>query len=412
VSSSVYNRITGIWKEKERLTRRIRVERQKQLEKFRRDKARLKVQESSFKRKKKEILKQAIKRKTLQIERALRRSEQREAKVEARARNRIERIEASSMERAEKLAKAQLSKYKSSIRESVRLKIKVEKGRAVARERIKNVKLQRSVRSTLIQMKSQTSEIESQRKQIAELQRQLDKQSTPQIEGLLYEKNLVRELKHRFPKDEIIHKGKGGDILQNVRDSEGRDIGVIVYECKRVKHFNSKYITQTFLAKELRKADFAILVTNAMRKNTNGFFTEKEVMIVHATGVMSLSSVLRKQIIQISSMKLGQLERDRAVRMTLDYIEGPEFINALEGIIGETMKLHHELVEEAKKHFSTWQTRYASYQRIHGKAFEIKVISKSLLQGNLPNSEAIPSFPDMEFPEIPREREKQIPIIV
>jgi hypothetical protein len=157
------------------------------------------------------------------------------------------------------------------------------------------------------------------------------------------------------------------------------------------------------LAREKRKADFAILVTNAMRKNNFGFFTEKTVLVVHATGVLSLVSVLRQQLIKISSMKLSQLEREKAVRMTLDYIEGPEFTNSLEAIIGETINLHKELMDEVKKHVSTWRKRYDSYRRIHSQAFEIKATSKAVLSGEPENKKKLPeiAFPALvELPEI------------
>jgi hypothetical protein len=403
VSVSVYNRITGIWKEKAKLVKEIREDRRKQLEKFRKEKAKLRAEALEFRHKRKEIIEQAIARKTSKLERKLVLSAAHEQKVEERAKSKIEKLESSARERAERIAQARLSKYKRESRASMQVKIKAEKERAIARERTKNAKLQRSFKSALTQMKAKSSEIDKQRKQIADLQKQLEKQTTPQIEGLLYERNLVRELKRHFPKDEIVHKGKGGDILQYVREDDGHQAGLIVYECKRVKHYNSKHITQALTAKEQRKGDFAILVTNSMRRNTYGFFTEKEVLVVHATGVLALAAVLRKQIIQIASLKLGQLERDKAVRMTLDYIEGPEFTNSLEAIIGETINLHKELIDEVKKHISTWKKRYNSYYRIHSHAFEIKATSKAVLSGEMENKHKLakPVFPALvELPDL------------
>jgi hypothetical protein len=410
VSLSLYNKITGIWREKEKILQQMKNERKKQIEKFKEQKAKLRAQAATFNRKKKEIIEQAIERKTSRLQMKLDLSKVKQERIEQRYIKRIENLESSTKERAAKLAKTELTKYRKEMRPEIQAKIKAEKIKAVEKERAKNVKLQNSFKITLVQMRAKSYEIEKQRKQILELQRQVGKQTTPQLEGLLYEKNLVRELSKHFPKDDVVHKGKGGDILQYIKEDNGHQAGLIVYECKRVKHYNSKHLTQALLAKEIRHADFAILVTNAMRKNTFGFFTDKEVLVVHATGVLSLAAVLRKQIIHIASMKLGQLEREKAVRMTLDYIEGPEFTNSLEAIIGETIRLHKELMEEIRKHVFAWRKRYDSYRRINSQAIEIENTSKAVLSGEIENKEKLAKstalFPELlGLPDIAAEEE-------
>ena len=154
--------------------------------------------------------------------------------------------------------------------------------------------------------------------------------------GYLDEHTLTTALKRWFPEDEIQHKGKGGDVIHSIV-RKGRQVGLIVYECKRVKHYSAGHVKQAAEAKEKRKADFAILVTNAMKKGTQGFYTERGVIVVHTAGLQSILNILRSQIIQIAEMKLGQQERDKAIRMTLEYLEGPEFSNSMDSIIQESI---------------------------------------------------------------------------
>ena len=55
---------------------------------------------------------------------------------------------------------------------------------------------------------------------------------------------------------------KGGDIIQTVVE-QGKEVGKIVYECKKVKMFNKSHVEQAKEARRIRQADFAVLVTNA-----------------------------------------------------------------------------------------------------------------------------------------------------
>src|SRR3989338_4130700 len=76
--------------------------------------------------------------------------------------------------------------------------------------------------------------------QIKELKDQLKKGTTPQMEGLDLEAELVKELKQKFPQDVIERHGHAGDILHYVV-CEGKKIALIVYECKKTQKFSKSY---------------------------------------------------------------------------------------------------------------------------------------------------------------------------
>jgi len=64
--------------------------------------------------------------------------------------------------------------------------------------------------------------------QVARLKAQSDRGLTPQLAGLLYERELHKVLSEEVRQDEVVHTGKGGDVLQHVR-VDGRRIGTVVY---------------------------------------------------------------------------------------------------------------------------------------------------------------------------------------
>jgi seryl-tRNA synthetase len=68
--------------------------------------------------------------------------------------------------------------------------------------------------SLLIQGKTQ--QIQLLTRKVKELQEQLKRGTTPQVEGLNFELELVKDLKKNFPHDVVEHHGKSGDILHVV----------------------------------------------------------------------------------------------------------------------------------------------------------------------------------------------------
>lgn len=280
--------------------------------------------------------------------------------------------------------------------------VKKERKRTTERVETKYRKLNNSFQFALKQMEIKDGRLHEQASQIRELQRQLRRETTPQIEGLLYEKKLLKELRKRFPGDRFKHEGKGGDVLHwPIRNNH--IAGLIVYECKRVRIYLPAYVKQAADAKEKRKADFAILVTNAMKKRTHGFYAEKGVLVVHPAGVVHLASVLREQTIRIAEMKLGQLQRNKAVKLTLEYLEGPEFANSMDGIIQQTLALYEDLKHDVKNHIVAWRKRIAGYGKIYTDASTVKSTARAMLSGeaeykSLFKTENLP--PILELPEL------------
>jgi len=131
-------------------------------------------------------------------------------------------------------------------------------------ERTKQIQKTEYVRRLL---RKRDDQLDGLRKQNRDLRLQLQRGTTPQMEGLLFEEELCRQLEKRFPDDRVIPCGKGGDIVVEVRVS-GQKVGTLVFECKRTQRLHKKYIEQTRRACLTRSADYGILVTAAGKTNT------------------------------------------------------------------------------------------------------------------------------------------------
>jgi hypothetical protein len=404
VSSSLYRKITGIWEERKRLLEKIKEDKAKLRKNIREEKKRLRREAAKFRKQKAHIVKQAVERRTKQLEFKIETLRRREKQIERNAQDKIRKATLQAHAQAQKLAKLRLNSFKRQLRASVRDRLRKERERGARKVESRYRSLKNTFHATLIQMRAKNTQIQEQAKQIRELERQLEKQTTSQLEGYLDEHTLTTALKRWFPEDEIQHKGKGGDVIHSIV-RKGRQVGLIVYECKRVKHYSAGHVKQAAEAKEKRKADFAILVTNAMKKGTQGFYTERGVIVVHTAGLQSILNILRSQIIQIAEMKLGQQERDKAIRMTLEYLEGPEFSNSMDSIIQESISLWRDLMREVKEHITAWKKRDRSYKKVHEQALTVKTKSKALLSGEpeykkLITTDTLPALP--ELPDLER----------
>jgi hypothetical protein len=225
-----------------------------------------------------------------------------------------------------------------------------------------------------------------QKKTIAKLQervRQLEKGSTPQTEGLEFEETLTARLQTEFADDEVQHEGKGGDILHFV-NFDGKQTGIIIYECKRTPRIPSDHIQQAFRAKQTREADFAILVTTGQRKGFNGLAEDGGVLIVAPLGVIPLVSLIREHLIEMLKTKISKEKRAEIAQQLLKYVTSPQFKNPIEGIITRTGELEDMIKEEAKQHARMWETRWEHYQRIKWDSSQIQGNLQLVLHGKEP----------------------------
>ncbi len=196
-----------------------------------------------------------------------------------------------------------------------------------------------------------------------ELRKQLKRGTTPQLEGLLYEVELCRQLRRKFPTDKVTHHGHGGDVVQEIL-LKGRRVGRLVFECKKVQRLSSRYVEQARCAQVQRQADYAILVTTASKSNTFGFWTEKDVLVVHPAGVVPLTSWLRESLLKLAQARMTRQQREKAVRAILEFVDGPEFRNPLRDIVHRSEQLGHELRDEVQTHKKMWLSRVAHYETI------------------------------------------------
>jgi len=202
-------------------------------------------------------------------------------------------------------------------------------------------------------------------KELQKLKERLDhlkRGTTPQTQGFAGEESLVKSLQTAFPEDAIEHKGKRGDVLQTIYFN-GNEAATIIYECKVTSKILISHIRQTITARELRKADAAILVTTGTRKGFNGFINEHGIYIVSPLTVVHIADFLRRGFIALYKANLPIKQRETAAHRLSVYLsnDGGTIINK---ISEQASYLEGTLREEMDQHWERWQSRYHNIQYI------------------------------------------------
>ncbi len=266
---------------------------------------------------------------------------------------------------------AELREKREAMREEFNKKLGAQIAKGVAKQsrelkkkevefsRAKNKmsQLERSLKIALAQKDKGDQEIKR-------LREQMEKGITPQIEGLLEEDKLLARLKELFPHDQFDNPGKGGDIIQTVME-QGRPIGKIVYECKKVKSFSQSHVQQAATAREFRQANFAVLVTNAFPAKRQSYFVSNTVFVISPVNVEPVTYILRQSLVKIALLKLSNAEKMRAVNEVYKYLAGNEYSDKVNGMAYQLLTLAGDLKSEIHTHHQTWKKRYATYKDLY-----------------------------------------------
>ncbi len=244
----------------------------------------------------------------------------------------------------------QLQKLERQFHE--KLRVEVDKARRIERARVSKDIIVLNRKNTVLTG------------QLKKLKEQSERGLTPQLEGLLYEKELAAQLAQKFRSDRIVSAGKGGDVIHHVT-MNGKRVGTIVYECKKVTKLQRAHVEQARRAMVQREAEYAVVVTSAKAaSNSFGFWVEKEVLLVHPAGALMLAAWLRDTILELARARLPRSDRERAAREILDFIASAPFKNAVQDTVRRAEDLGRELKDEARAHRTLWLRRLEHYAAI------------------------------------------------
>ena len=389
LSQIEYDKALGLWDEKQEHIKHLELEQKKLREQAKKNKQIVEAERKKLREK--EL--------SFKAEQAKLRAQTKRALAE-QAKKADQAIKKERALVAQKL-KQQRKQVETSLKKQMQVQLKdgISKGVEQQKAQLKKQELEfKKQQAEISKTKNKMAQLEKSLKlsadkyqqanvEIKKLKEQIQKGITPQIEGLLEEGKLLAKLQELFPHDKFEHPGKGGDILQFVIE-QGQQIGIIVYECKKVKNFDKKHIDQAKTARRIRGADFAVLVTNVFPSKKQYYFVEKTVFVISPVSLEPITQTLRDSLVRIYMLRLSNEAKSKAVQQVYDYLSSNEYSNKVNDLASQLMDLGKELKTEISSHKRVWEKRYKTYQSLY---IDIGVIDhklRSLMKG-LPGNKTL-----------------------
>jgi len=244
-----------------------------------------------------------------------------------------------------------------------------------------------------------------------ELRRKLE-QGSQQTQGEVLELELESLLRTSCPLDEILPVPtgvRGADVFQRVRTRTGFSCGAILWETKHTKNWSDGWISKLKTDQQEAKADIAVLVTDVLPKDVDGFGFKEGVWVTCSRYVPAVLMALRQNLTQVALAKSTAASKDETVEALYQYLTGPEFRHRVEAIIRAFMKMKEDLEEEKRVTQRRWSKREKQLDLIIGNTSGMYGDLQGLLGTSIQPIPALEAGDAPEIDEVPMDSESLPP---
>jgi hypothetical protein len=225
-----------------------------------------------------------------------------------------------------------------------------------------------------LRLKEMEEKLEAQKKLAEEMRRKAE-QGSMQVQGEVQELLLEEMLRTAFPFDLISEVGKGvrgADCIQTVRNNFGQECGKIIFESKRTKDFAADWIEKLKADMRSQNADVAVIVSQALPKDINGFGEREGVWICGFGEVKPVVQMLRDGIIKVSSALKSQENRGDKMSLLYNYLTSREFAEQWQAIREGFMNMKLSIQKERDAMEKLWKAREKQLEKVLLNAAHIR----------------------------------------
>ena len=190
-----------------------------------------------------------------------------------------------------------------------------------------------------------------------------------QLLGEAMELQVFNSLIKSFPLDDIaeVEKGVlGADIRQIVKSPKGYPCGSILWECKRAKWDEKKFIEKLKLDQRAESSNLAVIVSiNLPKDATDGFINRgDDIWICSLPLVIPVAVALRKMILDAAFQKALAVNRGEKKEDLFSYITSTGFIQPVKTIVEVYKEMILQITKERAAYEKIWKQRESQAQRI------------------------------------------------
>ncbi|MCH8839616.1 MAG: DUF2130 domain-containing protein [Planctomycetes bacterium] len=260
----------------------------------------------------------------------------------------------------------QLRQKKRELEEQAeKQELETERWKDAERKKIREATLKQAEEQNQLKLAESEHRIGSLRKQIDELKRKIE-QGSQQTQGEVLEIALENLLTEQFPSDVIkpVAKGvKGGDVIQHVFDGNGRECGSILWETKRTKSWNDKWLSKAIDDQQEAKTSCACIVSSALPESIPYFGEISGVWIASWPCARSAAMALRRVLIESSQARLATEGQHGKMEHVYNYLSGHEFRNRIRGLVEPYIEMQADLESEKRAFNKHWNKRQKQLDR-------------------------------------------------
>jgi len=210
-------------------------------------------------------------------------------------------------------------------------------------------------------------------KRIADMQKAVEeaqrkgKQGSQQLQGEVLELDLEDQLKAKFPYDEFlpVPKGvEGGDIWQKVKDAKGNDAGSIMWETKRAKSWDKKWLRKLREDMGRINASESILVSQILPGEVKSFHYLERVWVTNFEYAIHVARIVRFLLLKTAAVKTSTSHTDEDLEKVRDYLLSDAFRHKINMHHDTINLMMEELTSEVRLTQIRWKKREAQIKSL------------------------------------------------
>ena len=246
-----------------------------------------------------------------------------------------------------------------------------------------------------LKMLEKDQKLEAVLKMNEDLKRKLE-QGSQQTQGEVLELELENILKHEFPYDDVkpVPKGvRGADLIQIVKNQQGRTCGTIIWETKRTKSWSAEWIAKLKDDQRQVKAELAIIISQALPQDIKYFGNIKGVWVGEYGSVLGIAVALRSRLIEVASIKASAVGKNEKMEVLYNYLSGTEFKQRVEAIVEAFRAMQEDVKKERTWFMAKWARQEKNITKVIDNTFGMQGDLQSIM------GRALPSIDGVELPE-------------
>jgi hypothetical protein len=224
-----------------------------------------------------------------------------------------------------------------------------------------------------LKLKELEKQLDDQKKLASEMERRAEEmkrkaeQGSMQLQGEVQELALEDLLRTAFPFDDITEVGKGvrgADCILTIRNNHGQECGKIIYESKRTLTFSLDWIEKLRADMRSQGADVAVIVTQTLPKDMNGFGEKEGVYICSFAEVRALTQVLRNGVIQLFNAAKTHENTGDKMHLLYTYLTSNEFGEQWKAIREGFLSMRQSIQRERDAMERLWKAREKQLEKV------------------------------------------------